>query len=52
MRNYIKAEVCVMCQSRRLRQMTQTEALIIQHILRVPNLIIVYYLFVSLSDLV
>ena len=25
----IKAEVCVICQSRRLRQITQTEALII-----------------------
>ena len=37
----IKAEVCVICRSRRLRQITQTEALIIPHILRGPNSIIV-----------
>ena len=37
----IKAEVCVICRSRRLRQITQTEALIIPHILREPNWIIV-----------
>ena len=37
----IKAEVCVICRSRRLRQITQTEALIIPHILREPNSIIV-----------
>ena len=35
------AEVCVICRSRRLRQITQTEALIIPHILREPNSIIV-----------
>jgi hypothetical protein len=34
----IKAEVCVI--SRRLRQITQTQALIIPHILREPNSII------------
>ena len=37
----IEAEVCVICRSRRLRQITQTEALIIPHILREPNSIIV-----------
>ena len=37
----IKAEVCVICRSRRLRQITQTEALIIPHILRELNSIIV-----------
>ena len=36
-----KAEVCVICQSRRLRQIAQTEALIIPHFLREPNSIIV-----------
>ena len=37
----IKAEVCVICRSRRLRQITQTEALIILAIMRKPNPIIV-----------
>ena len=37
----IKAEVCVIC--RRLRQITQTEALIIPHNLREPNSIIVTF---------
>ena len=37
----IKAEVCVICQSRRLRRITQTEALIILAIMRKPNPIIV-----------
>ena len=37
----IKAEVCVICRSRRLRQITQTEALIIAQIVREPNSIIV-----------
>ena len=36
----IKAEVCVICPSRWLKQITQTEALIMPHILREP-----YYLF-------
>ena len=39
----IEAEVCVFCQNRRLRQITQTEALIIPHILREPNSI--FFLF-------
>ena len=37
----IKAEVCVICRSRRLRRITQTEALIILAIMRKPNTIIV-----------
>ncbi len=37
----IKAEVCVICRSRRLRQITQTEALIFPHILRELNSVIV-----------
>ena len=37
----IKAKVCGIYQSQRLRQMTQTKALIIPHILREPNSIIV-----------
>ena len=37
----IKAEVCVICRSRRLRPITQTEALIILAIMRKPNPIIV-----------
>ena len=40
-RGIIKVEVCVICRSLRLRQITQTEALIIFHILREPNSIIV-----------
>ena len=36
-----KAEVCVISQSRRLRRITQTEALIILAIMRKPNPIIV-----------
>ena len=44
----IKAEVCVICRSRRLRQITQTEALMIPHILREPNSIIVL-LFICIS---
>ena len=36
----IKAEVCVICRSRRLRRITQTEALIILAIMRKPNPII------------
>ena len=46
----IKAEVCVICRSRRLRQITQTEALIIPHILREPNSIIVL-LFICICKL-
>ena len=34
-----------MCRSRRLRQITQTEALVIPHILREPNSIIVLLFF-------
>ena len=45
----IKAEVCVICRSRRLRQITQTEALIIPYILREPNSIIVL-LFISICE--
>ena len=37
----IKAEVCVICRSQRLRRITQTEALIILAIIRKPNPIIV-----------
>ena len=37
----IKAEVCVICRSRRLRWITQTEALIILAILRKSNPVIV-----------
>ena len=37
----IKAEVCVICRSRRLRRITQTEVLIIIAIMRKPNPIIV-----------
>ena len=37
----IKAKVCVICRSRRLRRITQTEALIILAIMRKPNPIIV-----------
>ena len=37
----IKAEVCVICRSQRLRRITQTEALIILAIMRKPNPIIV-----------
>ena len=37
----IKAEVCVICRSRRLRRITQTEALIILAIMWKPNPIIV-----------
>ena len=33
----IKAEFCVICRSRRLRRITQTEALIILAIMRKPN---------------
>ena len=36
-RGIIEAEVCVICRSRRLRQMTQTEALTISHIQREQN---------------
>ena len=46
----IKAEVCVICRSRRLRQITQTEALIIPHILREPNSITVL-LFICICKL-
>ena len=45
----IKAEVCVIYRSRRLRQITQTEALIIPHILREPNSIIVL-LFICICE--
>ena len=45
----IKAEVCVICRSRRLRLITQTEALIIPHILREPNSIIVL-LFICICE--
>ena len=38
---YIKAKVCVICRSRRLTQITQTEALVIIAIMRKPNPIIV-----------
>ena len=38
----IKASVCVICLSLRLRQITQTSALIITHILRETNSIIVW----------
>ena len=42
----IKTEVCVICRSRRLRQIAQTEVLIIHDIMRKPNSIIVLlYLF-------
>ena len=44
----IKAEVWVIC--RRLRQITQTEALIIPHILREPNSIIVLS-FICIANL-
>ena len=37
----IKAKVCVICRSRRLRRITQTEALIIIANMRKPNSIIV-----------
>ena len=37
----IKAKVCVICRSRRLRWITQTEALIIITIMRKPNPILV-----------
>ena len=37
----IKAEVCVICRSRRVRRITQTEALIFRYIMRKPNPIIV-----------
>ena len=43
----IKAEVCVIC--RRLRQITQTEALKIPPILREPNSIIVL-LFICICE--
>ena len=45
----IKAEVCVICRSRRLRQITQTEGLRIPHILREPNSIIVL-LFICICE--
>ena len=45
----IKAEVCVICRSWRLRQITQTKALIIPHILREPNSIIVL-LFICICE--
>ena len=45
----IKAEVCVICRSRRLRQITQTEALIIPYILRESNSIIVL-LFICICE--
>ena len=48
MRN-IKAEVYIIRRSRRLRQITQTEALIIPHILREPNSIIVL-LFICICE--
>ena len=39
---WIFIEVCVICRSQRcMRQITQTEALVIPHILREPNSIIV-----------
>ena len=52
-RRIIRADpVCVIWRGRRLRQITQTEALIIRHILREPNLIIVLLficIFIRLS---
>ena len=45
----IKAEVCVSSRSRRLRQVTQTKALIIPHFLREPNSIIVL-LFICICE--
>ena len=45
----IKTEDCVTCRSRRLRQITQTEALIIPYILREPNSIIVL-LFICICE--
>ena len=44
----IKAEVCVICRSRRLRRITQTEALIILAIMRKPNpIIVLLYIYLS-----
>ena len=43
----IKAEVVLSAEAK-LRRITQTEALIIPHILREPNSIIVLYLFFDL----
>ena len=43
------AEVCVICRSRRLRQITHTEALIIPHILKEPNSIIVLFIYLYLQ---
>ena len=45
----IKAEVCVICRSRRLRQIRQTEAFIILHILQEQNSIIVL-LFICICE--
>ena len=47
----IEAEACVICRRRRLRQITQIEALIIPDILREPNSIIVLlfiYIYIGL----
>ena len=44
----IKAEVCVICRSRRLRRITQTEALIILAIMRKANpIIVLLYIYLS-----
>ena len=43
------AEVCVIGRSRRLRHITQNEALIVPHILRKPNSIIVL-LFIRICE--
>ena len=45
----IKAEVCVICRSRKLRQITQTVTWIISNILREPNSIIVL-LFICICE--
>ena len=47
----IKAEVCVICRSRRLTRITQTEALIILAIMRKPNPIIVFFCKCSMCSL-
>ena len=47
----IKTEVCVICRSRRLRQITQTSVLIIHDIMRKPNSIIVLlYIFKQFAN--
>ena len=46
----IKAKVCVICRSRRLRRITQTEALIIIAIMRKPNpIIVLLFILIFLS---